>query len=270
LATSEEYPEADEEDILFSEEEENIEEERRTLSTFSLTKKDAINDESGILHKLEDIKLVIPGEETVPWMEILVISVDKIDLPKTSDDLDREKKFYDSARKGVLEAMARLNQLSIPRDRPDDYFAEMIKTDDHMSKVKGALLKEKRIIEQAQLRTKKRLESKYIKSSQASQHEKRVKEKKDETEAIRKWRKLKKKNNLDEDGFPEELLDPNSQLRKQMSAHSNPKQKGMTKAQMKAKKYRTYKKRSKVNTAASTNDMSDFSAKKNETRYETK
>jgi len=156
LATSEEYPEEDEEDILFSEEEENIEEERRTLSTFSLTKKDAINDESGILHKLEDIKLVIPGEETVPWMEILVISVDKIDLPKTSDDLDREKKFYDSARKGVLEAMARLNQLSIPRDRPDDYFAEMIKTDDHMSKVKGALLKEKRIIEQAQLRTKKK------------------------------------------------------------------------------------------------------------------
>jgi len=224
LATSEEYP--DEEESLFSEEEENIEEDIRTLSTNSL-KRDAVNDERGLLHKLEDIKLVLPGVEIVPWIETLVISVNKIDLTKNSDDLDREKKFYDSARKGVLEAMARLNQLSIPRDRPDDYFAEMIKTDDHMSKVKGALLKEKRIIEQTQLRTKKRLESKYIKSSQGSQHEKRVKEKKDETEAIRKWRKLKKKNNLDDDGFPEDLLDPNSQIRKQMSAHSNPKKRNV-------------------------------------------
>jgi len=153
LATSEEYP--DEEESLFSEEEENIEEDIRTLSTNSL-KRDAVNDERGLLHKLEDIKLVLPGVEIVPWIETLVISVNKIDLTKNSDDLDREKKFYDSARKGVLEAMARLNQLSIPRDRPDDFFAEMIKTDEHMSKVKGELLKEKRIIDQAQLRTKKK------------------------------------------------------------------------------------------------------------------
>jgi len=54
---------------------------------------------------------------------------------------------------------------------------------------------------------------------------------------------LKKKNNLDDDGFPEDLLDPNSQIRKQMSAHSNPKKKGMSKAQMKANKYRSYKKK---------------------------
>jgi len=175
LATSEEYP--DEEESLFSEEEENIEEDIRTLSTNSL-KRDAVNDERGLLHKLEDIKLVLPGVEIVPWIETLVISVNKIDLTKNSDDLDREKKFYDSARKGVLEAMARLNQLSIPRDRPDDFFAEMIKTDEHMSKVKGELLKEKRIIDQAQLRTKKRLESKYVKTSQAAQQEKRTKEKK--------------------------------------------------------------------------------------------
>jgi len=68
---------------------------------------------------------------------------------------------------------------------------------------------------------------------------------------------------MDDEEFPEEILDSNSQLRKQMSAHSNPKKKQrVSRAQIKAKKYGSYKKKSKVNTANSTNDMSDFSVKK--------
>jgi len=217
--------ENEEEDSLMSEEVEDIKDDFKALNEDGVWIKDTINDENGMLAKIEEIKLVIPGEESVPWIETLEVCIPKIDLAKkSSDDLEREKQFYDSTLKGVLEAMTNLKKLNIYRDRPEDYFAEMLKTDIHMKKVKGALLKEKRIIEAAQLRTKRRIESKYIKTAQATSQELKSKEKKEELEAIRKWRKLRKKNEV-QDEFPTELLDPKSQLRKQLSIYKKKAQK---------------------------------------------
>ena len=39
------------------------------------------------------------------------------------------------AQAAVLEGIPRLHKLNIPTKRPDDYFAEMVKTDEHMKKV---------------------------------------------------------------------------------------------------------------------------------------
>jgi len=39
------------------------------------------------------------------------------------------------AQAAVLEGIARLHQMNIATKRPDDYFAEMVKTDEHMKKV---------------------------------------------------------------------------------------------------------------------------------------
>jgi rRNA-processing protein EBP2 len=36
---------------------------------------------------------------------------------------------------GVLEGYSKLKQLGIPYNRPADYYAEMLKTDEHMQKV---------------------------------------------------------------------------------------------------------------------------------------
>ena len=35
----------------------------------------------------------------------------------------------------VAEALPKLRRLGVPIERPSDYFAEMVKTDDHMQKV---------------------------------------------------------------------------------------------------------------------------------------
>ena len=40
------------------------------------------------------------------------------------------------AQASVLVGLKKLQELDIPTQRPDDYFAEMIKTDDHMRKVR--------------------------------------------------------------------------------------------------------------------------------------
>lgn len=45
------------------------------------------------------------------------------------DDLKREVAFYNTAMEGVIEARALCERSGIPFRRPDDFFAEMVKTD---------------------------------------------------------------------------------------------------------------------------------------------
>lgn len=42
---------------------------------------------------------------------------------------------YRQAQAAVLEALPRLHKLQVPTRRPDDYFAEMAKSDQQMQKV---------------------------------------------------------------------------------------------------------------------------------------
>lgn len=42
---------------------------------------------------------------------------------------------YRLAQAAVIEGLPKLKKAGIPTKRPDDYYAEMVKTDDHMKKV---------------------------------------------------------------------------------------------------------------------------------------
>jgi len=61
----------------------------------------------------------------------------KVETPgdRIVDDLQRETLFYRQAQSAVIEGLARLKAMGIPTKRPDDYFAQMAKSDDHMLKV---------------------------------------------------------------------------------------------------------------------------------------
>ena len=52
-----------------------------------------------------------------------------------NDDLNRELAFYKQALAAVKEGRKRLLAEGLPFSRPADYFAEMIKDDEHMEKV---------------------------------------------------------------------------------------------------------------------------------------
>lgn len=51
------------------------------------------------------------------------------------DDFKREMLFHRQAQAALIEGVARLTAMRIPTQRPDDYFAEMAKSDQHMHKV---------------------------------------------------------------------------------------------------------------------------------------
>ncbi|KAH7845406.1 hypothetical protein Vadar_001631 [Vaccinium darrowii] len=92
---------------------------------------------------------------------------------------------------------------SVKSKRPPDYYADMVKSDSHMVKVKGRLLAEKRRIEEADERRKARESKKIAKEVQAQKLKERAKNKKDEIESVKKWRKQRQQSGFaggDKDG----------------------------------------------------------------------
>ncbi|RMD39875.1 hypothetical protein DV735_g5260, partial [Chaetothyriales sp. CBS 134920] len=63
-------------------------------------------------------------------------------IPDAMDDLKREAEFYNIARHATLDARAKLKAEGVPFTRPSDYFAEMVKAETHMDKVKDKVRRE--------------------------------------------------------------------------------------------------------------------------------
>ncbi|EGI65275.1 Putative rRNA-processing protein EBP2-like protein [Acromyrmex echinatior] len=57
------------------------------------------------------------------------------------NDFRRENMFHRQAQGTIMEGINRLKKLGIPISRPNDYFAEMAKSDEHMQKVRENLMK---------------------------------------------------------------------------------------------------------------------------------
>ncbi len=56
------------------------------------------------------------------------------------NDFKREMLFHRQAQTAAVEGIKRLHELGIKTKRPDDYFAEMAKSDEHMQKVRSNLM----------------------------------------------------------------------------------------------------------------------------------
>lgn len=57
-----------------------------------------------------------------------------------NNDFKREMYFYRQGQAAVMEGYSRLTELNLPTNRPEDYFAEMAKNDEHMFKVNWFVL----------------------------------------------------------------------------------------------------------------------------------
>ena len=76
----------------------------------------------------------------------------------------------------------------LPFQRPADYYAEMVKSDEHMEKVKRVLLEQKKDREEVEKRKKQREQKKFGKAVQARVLKERAMAKTRELEAIQRWR----------------------------------------------------------------------------------
>lgn len=112
-------------------------------------------------------------------------------IPDPMDDETRELMFYKIARDATVTARTLLKKEKIPFSRPSDYFAEMVKTDDHMEKVKKKLYDEAASKKAAQEARRLRDAKKFGKQVQIAKEQERAKEKKDTFNKIKELKRSK-------------------------------------------------------------------------------
>eukprot|EP00920_Eleutheroschizon_duboscqi_P038762 GHVT01093138.1.p1 GENE.GHVT01093138.1~~GHVT01093138.1.p1 ORF type:complete len:208 (+),score=16.20 GHVT01093138.1:1436-2059(+) len=80
-------------------------------------------------------------------------------------DIKRERGFHDAAHAAAAECVRRLQAIDVPFVRPSDYLAEMLKSDQHMQKVRGQIADEQARIQTVEKRKLKQLDRKFNKKA---------------------------------------------------------------------------------------------------------
>lgn len=135
------------------------------------------------------------------------------------NDFQRETIFHRQAQGGVMDGIARLKKLEIPTIRPDDYFAEMAKTDVHMQRVRENLMKKQIITQRSEKVRQLRQQRKVGKQMQIEATLKKHAEKRKLLEEVKKYRKGMRRDLdfLDDKKKPQQKrMDPKAVAKRKM------------------------------------------------------
>eukprot|EP01134_Creolimax_fragrantissima_P002425 CFRG2425T1 len=144
---------------------------------------------AGLEQRLADIKY--PAD--MHWVQRMdVTSSEPIVIENIDDDTERELAFYKQALEAAGIARTRLIVNEVPVDRPVDYFAEMVKSDEHMKRVRLKLIEERENLEKSQNAKRQRELKKFGKEIEKQVLDGRNKQKKEDLESIKKLRKSRK------------------------------------------------------------------------------
>ncbi|KIL91183.1 hypothetical protein FAVG1_05881 [Fusarium avenaceum] len=178
-----EEEEEDEEDIPMSDLEDLDDEDKEDIIPHQRL---TINNTTALLAALNRIS--IPTDKSVPFsahQSLLSSAATAESIPDVQDDLQRELAFYSQSLGAARSARKLLRQEGVPFSRPKDYFAEMIKEDAHMEKVKAKLVEEASNKKAAQEARKMRDLKKFGKQVQVAKIQERHKAKRDTLDKIK-------------------------------------------------------------------------------------
>lgn len=113
-----------------------------------------------------------------------LMSTEPVDVPDPNDDLTRELAFYKVCQAAAIEARHTLKKEGVSFTRPTDYFAGMVKNDEHMTKIKKKLFDEAASKKAAAEARRQRDLKKFGKQVQVAKLQQRQKEKKETLEKI--------------------------------------------------------------------------------------
>jgi rRNA-processing protein EBP2 len=99
---------------------------------------------------------------------------------------------YNQALDAVQTAQERFERIGVPHVRPDDYFAEMIKSDKQMTKIKRRMISEQQSLHQAEERRKQQANKKFGKQVQRDTLVARAQKRKREIAEVTQLRKKRK------------------------------------------------------------------------------
>lgn len=190
----EEEEEGDESDIAFS----DVGDDDLEVSDVLPYQKLTINNHSALTQALERIALPL---SSLPFVEHQSLTTDvPVEIRDVDDDLSRELAFYKQALDAANLGRKKLAKDGMPFARPTDYFAEMLKDDEHMGTIKQKLLDEAANKKAAAEARRQRDLKKFGKQVQFAKLEERNKAKKDTLEKIQVLKRSM--------SFPAELSPP--------------------------------------------------------------
>lgn len=170
----------DEEDIPMSDLEDLDEEEKEDIIPHQRL---TINNTVALTAALKRIALPV---SKLPFSEHQsVVTSEPVSIPDVSDDLNRELAFYAQSLSAVQAARKLLKAEGVPFTRPTDYFAEMVKADEHMAKIKAKLIDEAASKKASAEARKQRDLKKFGKQVQVAKLQERDKERKQTMDKIK-------------------------------------------------------------------------------------
>ncbi|KAL2676665.1 hypothetical protein Neosp_010429 [[Neocosmospora] mangrovei] len=268
----EEEEEEDDEDIPMSDLEDLDDADKEDLIPHQRL---TINNTTALLAALN--RIAIPSDKSVPFathQSVLAGSETSASIPDVQDDLQRELAFYSQSLDAARQARKLLRAEGVPFSRPKDYFAEMVKEDAHMEKVKAKLVEEASNKKAAAEARKLRDLKKFGKQVQVAKLQERQKAKRETLEKIKTLKRKRQESGGADLGTNEaDLFDVG--VESEMKKHNQ--RSGAGRGQMgagsgtvnhkRAKKNEKYgfggkKRHAKSGDAMSSSDLSGFNAKK--------
>jgi len=157
-----------------------------TVNTVTVKPREKINNVEALKQKLSTLKNGLDWTERLDLSIMIAPELDENNMPlMEQDDFKREEHFQalatEAARRGVIKA----KRAGLPLLRPSDYFAEMVKSDEHMGKVKANLLTQKSNIEKRDKARQMRQQKKFAKDVQKTAKLKKQEEKRIAKEEIK-------------------------------------------------------------------------------------
>ncbi|KAF2763752.1 Ebp2-domain-containing protein [Teratosphaeria nubilosa] len=206
---------------------------------------------------------------TLPFSAVhSVTSAEPTAVADVEDDITRELAFYRQSLDAVKEARIRLKKAGVPFTRPTDYFAEMVKSEEQMGKVRSKQLDEAARKKASADARRQRDLKKFGKAVQVAKTQERAKEKRETLDKINLLKRKRQGAELsaNEDSlFDVALEDAAETDRKDRAARRSKDKDGPNrKRQKKDEKFGFGGKKrfEKSNDKESTNDMRGFSVRK--------
>ncbi|KAJ8657399.1 hypothetical protein O0I10_006955 [Lichtheimia ornata] len=228
-------------------------------------KRQPINNEAELQRLTEEIKL-----KNLPWIETLTVtSSEPLVIEDIKDDMARELAFYQQALEAAQIARDKIIDAGVPFSRPDDYFAEMIKSDEHMAKIRQRLVNEDARVKAAE---DAKLQRKLKKFGKKVQVERQLQRQKEKSETLEKIKLLKRKR---KDGGGDLTTNDDFDIALESATTPNKKQKTggkMEKSKKRQSKDAKYgmggrKRNKKSNTAASSAELGGYNKMKGKPLY---
>ena len=192
--------EEEDDEELFEDEEEDLEEEEEIETEDGEEQEEKEQKPK----QTAEVKFVEPNN----WVERMSL----VALKPLPDDIDpeddprREEAFVQHALLSVQRGIEMLDRAKVPWRRPDDYYAEMYKSDVHMDKIRRAIESTKTAVQERMKRRMIKEQKQYGKQVQADVLRQRAQDKRAMMAKIQEVRKKTGRNNDDRANKLDELL----------------------------------------------------------------